>query len=482
MSNPTPNPTSTDDALAPVTSDLGGIADRLASFPSTAGVQLASFTSGAWSAAASGFAESSTGVLLRDVTRFRPGSITKLLTATLVMQCVDDGVLDLDDDVAGPLALTLPPGVRVRHLISHSSGIDAGDLFVEARGDDEIAAYAQLLDGVGSLFEPGALFSYNNAGFVLAGLLVQKVREQSWEDVARSRVFEPLGMTSTDVVEGRELVERGANDPAGDPPYAIGHLVMPGELVRVPDQAVIDDPVCTRGLAPAGGTLVSTASDLVRFAAAHLPPDAASTGLPPILSPASAELMRRLHAPAPGGVAKMAGVGFGWQIWHHGERTIARIGGANPGQSGLLAIDPVAGTALAALTNSDQGVNLVSGMLDGFGPATAKVDGDPPEDLSAYCGTFFSHAMAVEVELVDGALSVRLAAAPDIRWGATQTSSLTAVGITDIEEIAKMRFPLTPVDRTTFASPAGPIAFLRADPSDDAPQWIRWRMRVLRRR
>jgi CubicO group peptidase (beta-lactamase class C family) len=367
----------------------------------------------------------------------------------------------------------------VGHLVSHSSGIDAGDLFVATEGDDEIESYGRLIDGAGALFEPGVLFSYNNAGFVLAGMVVQRLRDETFEDVARSRVFTPLGMASSDFVAGGELVARGAFDPSGDPPYAIGHLALPGELVRV-----IDDPVCSRSLAPAGGTFVSTATDLVRFAASHLA--AAATGpadLPPVVSPASAALMRDLHARAPGGVTKMAGVGLGWQIWRHGERMIARIGGANPGQSGLVAVDPAAGTALAALTNSDQGVNLVTGLLDGFGPAAVKDDDDPPDDLSVYCGTYGSHAMAFAVDLDGGALGVQLVEAADLRIGATQMSTVSsAFGHTDLEAIAKMRFPLTAIDRTTFSSPMGPIAFVRESPSDERPRWMRWRMRVLRRR
>lgn len=474
----------TDDALLPVTGDLATVADRLASFPSTAGVQLASYTAGEWHSAASGFADVTAGALLGDRTRFRPGSITKLLTATLVMQCVDDGLVALDDDAGALLGLRLPAGVRVGHLVSHSSGIDAGDLFVATEGDDEIESYGRLIDGTGALFEPGALFSYNNAGFVLAGMLVQRLRDATFEEVARSRVFTPVGMESSDFVAGGELVGRGAFDPSGDPQYAIGHLALPGELVRVPDQAVIDDPVCSRSLAPAGGTLVSTATDLVRFAASHLAPAATGAAdLPPVLSPASAALMRALHARAPGGVTKMVGVGLGWQIWRHGDRTIGRIGGANPGQSGLVAVDPVAGTALAALTNSDQGVNLVTGLLDGFGPAAVKDDDDPPADLSVYCGTYESHAMAFAVDIDAGALGVQLVEAADMRIGATQMSTVSsAFGHTDLEAIAMTRFPLTAIDRTTFSSPMGPIAFVRESPSDEGPRWMRWRMRVLRRR
>ena len=111
-------------------------------------------------------------------TRFRPGSITKLLTAVaLVAQCVEDGLLGLDDPLASYVD-GFDEGIKIRHLVTHSSGIDAGDVFVDTGDDDgALGRYIELLQGAGQLFDPGATFSYCNGGFVLAGHVVALVRE-----------------------------------------------------------------------------------------------------------------------------------------------------------------------------------------------------------------------------------------------------------------------------------------------------------------
>src|SRR4051812_12845187 len=75
----------------------------------------------------------------------RPGSVTKVLTATAVMQCVDDGLLSLEDPVAR-WAPHLDGAIKVEHLLSHSSGIDAGDVFVDTGDDDGcLERYVALL-------------------------------------------------------------------------------------------------------------------------------------------------------------------------------------------------------------------------------------------------------------------------------------------------------------------------------------------------
>jgi CubicO group peptidase (beta-lactamase class C family) len=194
----------------------------------------------------------------------RPGSTTKLLTATAAMQCVDDGLLTLDTPAAR-FVPSVDPRVTLAHLLSHSSGIDAADVFLDTGdGDDALTRYLEILDGAGQLFEPGRTFSYNNAGMVLAGHLVASVRDAPFEDVVARHILEPADMTSAAFV------------PAND-----------------------GNPMCTRALAPAGGTLACTAEDLVRFARA------------PLVRPETLACMRTMHAPAPGGVVQMAGCGLG---------------------------------------------------------------------------------------------------------------------------------------------------------------------------
>jgi hypothetical protein len=189
--------------------------------------------------------------------------------------------------------------------------------------------------------------------------------------------------------------------------------------------------------------------------------------------------MQELHAPAPGGVSKRGGGGLEWPVWRgagRGDPVRPRIGGANPGQSGIVAVDPTTASALVVLTNTDQGVNAVNLLLDGFGPAAVPDDDPAPADLGPYVGRYRSHALTLVVRLTaDGA-------------GGARRLQLVA---SDIEEarVGAMRLPgavceltyvLDPVDGTTFRTPIGPVAFI--DPDDAGrPQLLRWRMRAHRR-
>ncbi|HVM10632.1 MAG TPA: serine hydrolase domain-containing protein [Acidimicrobiales bacterium] len=456
--------------------DLATTAAGLTDFPSVAGVQLAHVgADGCLTEAAAGTADAETGRPVTTSTRLRPGSITKLLTATMVMQCVDDGLVAVDEPVGRWLPeAALDDRITVLHLVAHSSGIDAGDLFVDT-GDDPgaLERYAALLADRDLLFAPGATFSYCNAGFVLAGLLVARLRGETWEDVARDRVFDSLGMESTRFDSGSETDATFA--AGGD--VARGHLIGPDGLRPVAHGTLSADPMCTRGLAPAGATLVSTAADLARFAAAHL-----EGAAPRVLSAASARAMRQLHARAPGGVTKMRGVGMAWQVWDHPTGTIVRIGGANPGQSGVVALDPNTDQVLVALTNSDQGVNIVTAMIDGFGPAATADDEPAPADMTPYAGTYANAELTIDIEPSDdgGGLTARLVDSSEMRVGATSSSAQVASGLPDPKAFVGMSSPLSPIDRTTFASPLGPVAFLRLC-DEERPSHIRLRMRALRR-
>ncbi|HWS37887.1 MAG TPA: serine hydrolase domain-containing protein [Actinoplanes sp.] len=411
--------------------DAQETADRLAGLPTVAGVQVACLDAGKLTVGTAGVADVASREPVTGATRFRIGSITKLLTADLVMRCVRARRLRLDDPVGRFL-----PGVReevlVGHLLSHSSGLDAGDVFVDTGdSDDAVARYAEMVSSAGSLFPPGATFSYCNGGFVLAGRLAEVVLGQPWRAAMRTLVFDEAGLTETDFVTGT-----AAEHDLGT---ARGHTVRDGALVALPRR--IDNPMCTRGLDPAGGTLVSTAADLGRFLRWHL--DSLGT-----------EVMRTLRAPAPGGVATMLGAGLGWMVWVNAAQASIRIGGANPGQSGILAADPISGTAVVVLTNSDQGINAVNALLDGPGPTPSGVTEPASVDLSRHAGRYASHALTVEIATSGSGLLVRAPGHPDIA--------------------------LAPRDRQTFDSPAGPIAFLDFD-DQGVPTLLRWRMRVMRR-
>jgi len=131
---------------------------------------------------AAGLLSRSTRVEATADSVFQIGSITKLWTSTLVMQLVDEGAVDLD----APLRSYLPEfriadegaarQITVRQLLTHTAGFE-GDIFTDTGvGDDAVEKYLGVLHEVPQLFAPGELWSYNNAGFVLLGRLVEVLR------------------------------------------------------------------------------------------------------------------------------------------------------------------------------------------------------------------------------------------------------------------------------------------------------------------
>ena len=144
--------------------------------------------------AGAGVLSKATGVEVTPDSLFQIGSITKVWTATLVLQLVDEGGLDLDAPVADVL-----PGFRVadpevsrtvttRHLLTHTSGID-GDVFTDTgRGDGCIARYVDGLADVGQNHPLGATWSYCNSGFVVCGRIVEHLTGLTWDAALRERL------------------------------------------------------------------------------------------------------------------------------------------------------------------------------------------------------------------------------------------------------------------------------------------------------
>lgn len=123
-----------------------------------------------------------TGAPMVEDTGFLFGSITKLLTTTLVLQQVERGAIDLDERIITYLPefkLTTPEAaakIRVRNLLTHTNGIDADLFFLDARGPDALSAFVEGLGhSCGVLFGPDEYISYSNGGMIVAGRLLEVV-------------------------------------------------------------------------------------------------------------------------------------------------------------------------------------------------------------------------------------------------------------------------------------------------------------------
>lgn len=136
-------------------------------------------------------------------TKFRIGSITKSFTAMLVLQLREEGRLGLEDSISEYIERcpdTWKP-VTLRHLLTHTSGLPSHDRHPEWQAHRMVPHTAeQILDYVRDAplgFKPGEGFRYNNGGYYLLGLVIERVTGQKYEEALEQRVLAPSGMTDT---------------------------------------------------------------------------------------------------------------------------------------------------------------------------------------------------------------------------------------------------------------------------------------------
>jgi CubicO group peptidase (beta-lactamase class C family) len=152
-----------------------------------------------------GVRKAGTDVAVTVDDKWHLGSNTKAMTAAMIGRLVERGTLRWDSTVAEvfpELAGSLAPElgkVTLLHLLSHRSGLPANTLWalVPRTGTtrDQRLAVVKSLASVKLLSEPGAKFLYSNLGYVVAGAMAEKAADAAWEDLMRTLLFEPLGMT-----------------------------------------------------------------------------------------------------------------------------------------------------------------------------------------------------------------------------------------------------------------------------------------------
>ena len=143
--------------------------------------------------------------VLPDQTLFRPGSISKLFTATAVMQLVEQGKLDLDRDVNDYLDFaipkTYPEPVTLRQLLTHTAGFEETlkNLFVAHQSDVKPLRAYLVNQMPARIFPPGKVPSYSNYGFTLAGYIVERVSGEKFERYVTNHILQPLRMDEFDL-------------------------------------------------------------------------------------------------------------------------------------------------------------------------------------------------------------------------------------------------------------------------------------------
>jgi CubicO group peptidase (beta-lactamase class C family) len=351
---------------------------------------------------AAGVLNRRTGVAVTPDSIFQIGSNTKVWTATQVMQLVDEGAVDLDDPVRTHLPdfRCLDPSttasLTIRHLLTHTGGIE-GDVFDDfGSNDDAVARYVAGLAGTGTVHEPAETWSYCNSGWVVLGRLVEVLRGKTWVTALRETLAEPLGIESL-CVTADEAILRSA---------AVGHVKPPD----TDDLEVTSVWSIPRAMAPAG-IITTSVGDLMKFARMHLSGGAAPDGTQ-ILSPESARQMRtpQVALPAPEFATHW---GLGWIVDLIDETTVISHGGHTIGQSAYFWAVPDRDVAVALLTNAsgrDKPSNeLVGEVVSEFAGVTLPADPepsdpDPSRDLARFSGTYARHAFESTIDYRDGEL------------------------------------------------------------------------------
>jgi CubicO group peptidase (beta-lactamase class C family) len=211
-----------------------------------------------------------------DQTLFRPGSISKLFTATAVMQLVEQGKLDLDRDVNEYLDFAIPKTyqepVTLRQLLTHTGGFEETlkNLFVAHESDMKPLRTYLVNEMPARIFPPGKIPSYSNYGFTLAGYIVERVSGEKFERYIENHILKPLRM----------------NNSTFDQP-------LPAQLAPQMSKGYLSASKKPRDFefvqaAPAG-SLTTTAADMTRFMLAFLQ-DGAVDGVS-ILKPETVQQM-----------------------------------------------------------------------------------------------------------------------------------------------------------------------------------------------
>ncbi|HLK37730.1 MAG TPA: serine hydrolase domain-containing protein [Polyangiaceae bacterium] len=360
------------------------------------------------SVVAEGVANVATGAPMTEDTGFLAGSITKPMTATLMHQCVERGLVDLDERVRNylpELAFAPPSNVerlRVRHLLCHTGGID-GDFWPDrVAGRDALRHYVHELRRFPLLFEPGEFVSYSNGGALVAGRMLEAVTGKSYHELLESDLFTPVGMASSCTSAERAILRR----------TAVGHFVDPATAsLRRTDMFMLPE-----SWSACGATPIVTIADLLAFARTHLAGGVAPTGTR-VLSAESTERMRTvaadMHSP------NVAPLGLGWPLLPFGPTTVLGHSGASPGGIANLVVVPEHDLAFAAYGNSNAAMATIDRLSawvlrEYLGIAQAPLVTRPAEaaDLRGFAGTYRSNQFRVDVKVVDGQLEETMAYEP----------------------------------------------------------------------
>jgi CubicO group peptidase (beta-lactamase class C family) len=371
--------------------DLATLLRRHASRHSVPGAALGILREGAATTAYCGVGDVTSGDPVTPQTRFSVGSLTKPMVATVIAGLAEGDRLSLDDPVAAHV-----PEVRgadwaeratVRDLLANRSGLplraqlEFGVAGHQA-GDD--AALSRLAAEVGSGVPAADFWSYTNVGWCLLGRVIETTTGASWEEAMRRHLFERTGMSRTSFMTDPDSKRRVS-----------GHEITAGGVVAV-------EPLVARAYAPAGTSVISTVTDLLRFALLHLEDPSLAT-------------LRIAHAEVSiYGWLDSWGLGWARFDWEGGQ--VWGWDGLVNGERSVLRLVPEQQAAVVLMTNGSTGRAMYRSLfadlmepLFGISVPPLRLDPSPGAagNLSRFAGVYAWPDRKVEVKAAVSGLLIK---------------------------------------------------------------------------
>jgi CubicO group peptidase (beta-lactamase class C family) len=373
--------------------DLATLLREHASRHLVPGAAIGILRDGAAAIAAYGVADVTSGEPVTADTRFSAGSLTKPMVATVIGRLAEAGRLSLDDPVAFHVpemrAQRWAESATLRDVLANRSGIPLRadlEFGFAGRTDEDDGALSRLVADLPADTSPADFWSYTNVGWCVLGRVLETTADAVWEDAMRRHLFEAAGLAQTTFATAAVPQRR-----------AKGHEVTA-------DGAVPVEPLASRAYGPAGTTVVSTVTELLRFAALHL-------------EEPSLAALRGVHAEiAIHGWLDSWCLGWAFFDWPGGP--VWGWDSLVPGERSALRIVPDHHAAVVLLTNGSTGRamyrSLFSELMESaFGIDVPPLRLEPPAgaggDLARFAGIYGWPDQRVGVRATESGLLVETA-------------------------------------------------------------------------
>ena len=267
-----------------------------------------------------GYLNFETKAPLDTMSLFELASVSKQFTAMVMLMLKEEGKLQYDDPVEKYIPGLSYPGITIRHLLNHTSGLPDYQRVMDEHWDkSKVAGNEDIIKYLiqyhpDKLAEPGEKYEYSNTGYVLLASIAEKASGKDFVEFCRERIFKPLSMTSTDIrsLEEKALIQN----------FALGHIYVKEKqrYIRA-DSFPSSNYTIWLGNRKGPGRISSTASDLLKWDRALYTEKLIKK-----------ETLKEAFIPSKLNNDSISNYGFGWDI----ESSVAlgkivRHSGGNPG-------------------------------------------------------------------------------------------------------------------------------------------------------